>query len=257
VNPVDQLRAWCVPHRLLHAAEADGRGVRVALLDTGIDRVVLSARHGARAWPGLRFWLAPPQADAAGPSAPHGTVVADILLRLAPACVLHSADVFGPTGVSNVETLVQALDYAVDEWQCQIVNLSLGLVESQLTKPVQRQMLQRAIERAYHRDVLIVAAAHNNHPFTRSVPAVWAPPLLSVDKQLFADAFGLAYAPREQVEFQAHGQGYVGDAAREPATSWAAPHLAGLAARLLSLRPGLKPFEVKTLLYWLATSPTS
>ena len=46
-------------------------------------------------------------------------------------------------------------------------------------------------------------------------------------------------------------RGREGEAPAEPATSWAAPHLAGIAARILSLRPGLKPFEVKTLLYWL------
>jgi subtilisin len=28
--------------------------------------------------------------------------------------------------------------------------------------------------------------------------------------------------------------------------------LAGIAARLLSLRPGLKPFEIKALLYWMS-----
>jgi subtilisin len=39
--------------------------------------------------------------------------------------------------------------------------------------------------------------------------------------------------------------------ANEPATSWATPHLAAIAARILSLRPGLKPFEMKTVLYWL------
>ena len=57
---------------------------------------------------------------------------------------------------------------------------------------------------------------------------------------------------RERVEFQAYSRGYFGPLASEPATSWAAPHLTGLAARLLSLRPGLKPFEVKTLLYWMS-----
>src|SRR5262249_15644074 len=56
---------------------------------------------------------------------------------------------------------------------------------------------------------------------------------------------------REQVEFQAHSRGYLGPFAAEPATSWAAPHLAGIAARILSLRPGLKPFEMKAILYWL------
>ena len=55
----------------------------------------------------------------------------------------------------------------------------------------------------------------------------------------------------EQIEFEAHGRGYLGPFAAEPATSWAAPHLAGVAARILSLRPDLKPFEVKTILYWI------
>ena len=35
------------------------------------------------------------------------------------------------------------------------------------------------------------------------------------------------------------------------ATSWAAPHLTGIVARLLSRRPSLKPFEMKAILYWL------
>jgi hypothetical protein len=43
----------------------------------------------------------------------------------------------------------------------------------------------------------------------------------------------------------------MGPFANEPATSWAAPHLAGIAARILSLRPNLKLFEMKTILYWL------
>ena len=49
----------------------------------------------------------------------------------------------------------------------------------------------------------------------------------------------------------AYGKGYLGPFAREPATSWATPHLAGIAARILSLKPDLKPFEIKTVLYWL------
>ena len=69
--------------------------------------------------------------------------------------------------------------------------------------------------------------------------------------QLFDDPLQFAYQLRDQIEFQAHGRGYLGPFAQEPATSWAAPHLSGIAARILSLRPGLKPFEMKALLYWL------
>ena len=104
-------------------------------------------------------------------------------------------------------------------------------------------------------NVLVVAAAHNEHPLTRSYPAAFAPPLLSVDKHLFADPLHCAYQLREQIEFLAHGRAYLGPFAQEPATSWAAPHLTGIIARLLSLRPWLKPFEVKTLLYWCSQDP--
>ena len=122
----------------------------------------------------------------------------------------------------------------------------------QRLQPVQRRhQLLRAVEDGYFKDVLIVAAAHNEHPLTHSYPAVFAPPLLSVDKGAFDDPLQLAYELHERIEFRAHGRGYLGPFAQEPATSWAAPHLTGIAARLLSLRPALKPFEIKALLYWL------
>jgi hypothetical protein len=108
--------------------------------------------------------------------------------------------------------------------------------------------LQRAVEEAYHRGTVVVAAAHHDHPMTRSYPAAFAAPLLSVDKGLFDDPLDVRYRPREHVEFQAHSRGALGPFAREPATSWAAPHVSGVAARLLSLRPDLRPFEVKALL---------
>ena len=66
-----------------------------------------------------------------------------------------------------------------------------------------------------------------------------------------------AYKLSEHVEFQAHSRGYLGPFAREPATSWATPHLAGIAARVLSLKPDLKPFEIKTILYWLFRSESN
>ena len=114
------------------------------------------------------------------------------------------------------------------------------------------EAVARAIEEGYYRDVLIFAAAHNEHPLTRSYPAQFAPPLISVDKSTFADPLQFAYRLREQIEFQADGRGHFGPFANEPATSWAAPHLAGIAARILSLRSDLKPFEIKTILYWLS-----
>src|SRR5262249_16702171 len=149
------------------------------------------------------------------------------------------------------DVVLRALRWATDVWKCKVVNLSLGVPEQRLQQVQKRYQLLRAVEDAYFKDVLIFAAAHNEHPLTRSYPAVFAPPLISVAKKCFPDPLQFAYELREQVEFLAHARGYLGPFAGEPATSWAAPHLAGIAARLLSLRPDMKPFEIKTLLYWM------
>lgn len=251
----DELHALLRPDRLLADPQADGRGVRLCLVDTGVQQAALLDRHPqARPMEMALFRedKPEPQPDPGTPASPHGTTVADIVLRLAPAISLYSANVFGPLGTCEVRTIIRAIRHAMDVWKCQIINLSLGIPEPRLQLAPKRLELLRVIEEAYYRDVLIVAAASNDHPLTRSYPAAFAPPLLSVDKGPFLDPLTFDYRLHEQVEFRAHAQGQLGPFATQPATSWAAPHLAGIAARLLSLRPQLKPFEVKAILYWLA-----
>ena len=41
---------------------------------------------------------------------------------------------------------------------------------------------------------------------------------------------------------------------RATGNSFAAPHMAGLVARILSKHPGLTPFQVKTVLHAVATN---
>jgi hypothetical protein len=253
------LFALLTPERLLQDPRATGEGILVCVVDSGVERSVVEARarqRGQEIYPieGGIF-----TADRAEPlpyqgkqSTPHGTTVADILLTIAPKVRLYSADIFGPQGSCDVEVVMRALHWAVNVWGCKIINLSLGVTEQRLQQIPRRYQLLRAIEEAYYKDVLVFAAAHNEHPLIRSYPAAFAPPLISVDKHLFDDPLDFTYALSEQIEFQAHARGYLGPFAQEPATSWAAPHMAGIAARLLSLRPGLKPFEIKTLLYWLS-----
>lgn len=254
----DAVFSLLTPERLLHDPRATGEGVTVCVIDSGVERELLGQKHrqaGREIYPieggVFRAGRAEPAPYDGHQSTPHGTTVADIILTLAPHVRLFSADVFGPQGSCEVEVVISALRWAIDVWRCKVVNLSLGVPESRLQQLPRRQLLLRAIEDGYFKDVLIIAAAHNEHPLTRSYPAAFAPPLFSVDKALFADPLRVAYELREHVEFLAHGRGYLGPFAHDPATSWAAPHLSGVAARLLSLRPQLKPFEVKTLLYWL------
>lgn len=254
----DELFRLVTPERILRDPRASGAGVRVCIVDTGIDRARLAEKHrreGRTLVPieGAVFRENQPEPlpEPDRPSSSHGTTVADILLTLAPEAQLFSADVFGPMGHCDVKVIIRAVRYAMDVWKCKIINLSLGVTEQRLQLVQRRIELQRTIEEAYYRDVLVIAAANNDHPTTRSYPAAFAPPLLSVDKGAFRDPLEFAYRLRDQVEFQAQGCGYLGPFAAEPATSWAAPHLAGIAARVLSLRPTLKPFEMKALLYWM------
>lgn len=254
----DQIRTLLSSARLLEQESASGEGIVVGVIDSGVDRPLLEAKYRARGLDIHTIEGAIFRSDHPEPlpykgqqSAPHGTTVADIILTLAPRVKLFSADVFGTQGGCEVENVIRAMHYCVDVWQCKIVNLSLGVPEHRLQQLAKRLQLLRAVEEAYSKDVLVFAAAHNEHPLTRSYPAVFSPPLFSVDKGLFDNPLDFAYRPHESIEFQAHARGYVGPFAREPATSWATPHLAGIAARLLSLKPDLKPFELKTLLYWI------
>jgi hypothetical protein len=255
----EEVLALLTPERLLRDTRATGEGVPVCVIDSGVERAILEEKFLKVSQPiqpieGGVFVARhrEPLPYDGHQSTPHGTTVADIILTLAPRVRLYSADVLGPAGTCEVEVLTAALDWAVDVWKCKVVNLSMGVTEQRLLRePHKRQELLRAIEAAYYKDVLVFAAAHNDHPLTRSYPASFAPPLISVDKSLFTDPLQFAYQLRHQIEFQAHGRGYLGPFAQEPATSWAAPHLAGIAARILSLRPDLKPFEMKTVLYWL------
>ncbi len=254
----DDLFERLAPGRLLADPRATGAGVPIAVIDSGVERDLLVEKYAKLGTPishidGAVFRPGSPTPSAydGKQSSPHGTIVADIILSIAPGARLYSADVFGPQGTCEVETVIAALRHAVDVWKVKVVNLSLGVPESRLSQLPRRQQFQRAIEEAYFQDVLVFAAAHNEHPFTRSYPAAFAPPLISVDKGAFADPLGFAYHLRDSVEFQAYAKGNLGFS-REPATSWATPHLAAIAARLLSLKPDLKPFEVKTLLYWMS-----
>lgn len=254
----DQIFSLLAPEKILQDPRATGEGVSIALIDSGIDREILETNARKRGQEPPQVVGAIFRSDSPGPlpylgkqSSPHGTTVADIVLTIAPKVTLYSADVFGPSGTSEVELVIRAIHHAIDVWKCKIINLSLGIAEHRLQQAQKRHQLLRTIEEAYFKDVLIFAAAHNEHPLTRSYPAAFAPPLISVDKGLFENPLEFAYHLRENVEFQAHSRGYLGPFAREPATSWATPHLAAIAARVLSLRPNLKPFEIKTILYWM------
>src|SRR6059058_505221 len=72
----DQLLTLLHPDRLLRDPRATGAGVRVAILDSGIDRAALEAKHGAaiaKIEVGSFCDRGDPESHLGQPSAPHGT----------------------------------------------------------------------------------------------------------------------------------------------------------------------------------------
>jgi subtilisin len=236
---------------LLAHPKADGSGVRVGVIDTGIDRATLQLQGRGTVIEGAIFEAGKPKPlhYAGQQSGPHGTAVAGIIVRHAPKVTLISADVFGSSGQCDVETLIRAIQWCVEEARCQVLNLSLGITEDRLLPIQRRWQLQRIIEECYHRDVIVIAAAHNDHPHYRSFPALLGAPLIGVTKGPWHQEMKLRYAPNERVEFQATASSDGDFLTMTPASSWAAPHVTAMVARLLSLQPGMKPFEMKTALY--------
>lgn len=240
-------------------SKANGEGVRVAIIDSGLNRQLLAENHPDRSKEinqihGVRFLenSAIPIPDNRMESSPHGTTVADIILRLSPGVQLFSADVFGARGSCSIQVLYRAIKWAVEEFKVKVINLSLGVPENQIFSIPIRLEFERVIQLAYSRDIIIIAAAHNDHPLIKSIPSVLSPSLLSVDKTDTTDPLYWVYRLCHQIEFQASSRGYYGPFSSEPTTSWAAAHLTGIVCRFLSLYPEMKPFEIKTFLYWLS-----
>jgi hypothetical protein len=232
-------RANPIPGLLRHA-DTRGTGIRVAMLDTGVDLPLLASRH-----PGSVILQEPTPSTV---PAAHGTLVADILLKLAPSIELTVIDLFAGRGTTNPERLIHYLETQIDSPTTEIVNCSLGWPEERWDTPVGRdvrQKINRLVEHAYEQGICVVAAAHNDHPLARSCPADRAPPLIGVTAGNWDNSFRIDFHPGNWVEFSARSTAYMGVLGRQPASSWAAPHVSALVARLLGLWPGLRPFEIK------------
>lgn len=138
------------PERILHDPRTTGKGVNVCLIDSGVERSILESKYHALGQEIDRIEGGIFTAEKTDPSpydghqsAPHGTTVADILLSLAPRIKLYSADVFGPRGSCEVESVIRALRHAIDVWGCKVINLSLGVPEERMQSVPKRQQFQR------------------------------------------------------------------------------------------------------------------
>lgn len=228
-----------------------GRGVRVCVVDSGVERNHPMVGPIAHAWrvfkeDGRVHVEETDEGDACG----HGTACAGIIRRTAPDCELSSVRVLGERFSGSGDVLLAGIRWAVRR-RFDVVNLSLSTTSDRFAEE-----LRKLADEAYFQGTVIVASAHN----TRVESFPWRfSSVISVGSHQEDDPCLHIYNPEPPVEFFAPGQKVQvawlgGTSIRSSGNSFATPFIAGLCARILSSRPRLTPFQVKDALYLSATN---
>jgi subtilisin family serine protease len=183
----------------------------------------------------------------------HGTACAGIIRRAAPQAELYSVRVLGRRLTGKGTVFAAGLRWAIDHGM-QVVNLSLSTANRD-----HFSLFHDLADRAYFHNVMVVSAANNVE--APSFPSLFSS-VFSVAAREGHDPFALDYNPAPPVEFGAPGidvrvAWLGGGTAQVSGNSFAAAHITGLVARILSKHPGLTPFHVKSVLQGVADNTTS
>lgn len=229
-----------------------GRGVRVCIVDSGVERDHLmvgavASSHAVVEGDDGRPEVRPTDT---GDLCGHGTACAGIVREVAPECEVHSVRVLGENFSGTGDYLLAGLRWAVEQG-FDVINMSLSTTHTKFVRE-----LHELADDAYFRRTVVVASAHNT-------PVVSFPwrfcSVVSVGSHQEEDAGLYLYNPRPPVEFYAKGQdvrvAWLDNCVtRTTGNSFATPRVAGLCALILSKHPGLTVFQLKTVLYLAAAN---
>jgi subtilisin family serine protease len=228
---------------------ATGAGVRVCILDSGIERnhplVGPVERAVAITIEGEEVFV---EEDEQGDLCGHGTACAGIVRALAPECELYSVRVLGAGYTGSGDALLAGLEWAIKQ-DYDVINMSLSTTKSKFAT-----VLHELADSAYFRRSIVVASAHNmpveSYPWRFSS-------VISVGSHEESDPLAFYYNPSPPVEF--FGRGVDVDVAWLEGTtlncsgnSFATPHISGICTLIRSKHPELTPFQVKNVLYLTA-----
>ena len=228
-----------------------GRGVRVAVVDSGIDtehpdlKGKVKESVEAVAEDGKIEFRPSTSGDQAG----HGTACAGIIASIAPDADLYSVKVLGPKASGSGDMFLVGLDYAIKQ-KFRVINLSLGTTKRDFFAP-----LHDLLDRAYQSGCIVVSAA-NNLPYP-SYPSIFSSSVVSVVKRAGGDPFNFGYRYGQVIELVAPGvevtTTWPGGGHRQlTGNSFACPYVVGIIALMMEAYPNLTPFQVKSVLYTLA-----
>jgi subtilisin len=245
---------WMTPEQAARAlAEGDGAGVKVAILDSGVE-----VSHPALAGLALADDLAIVRdatrlhvVDGNGVDVfGHGTAIAGIIRQLAPAAHIGSFRILCE-GLSSRSDIVSAGAWQALKRGYHILNCSFGCRgEARFI-----MSYKSWVDEAYLQGAHIVAACDNRNFQIPEWPGHF-PTVITVNLQ-HCEPGELFFRRGTLVEFAASGFDVTvpwrNNATKKvTGSSYAAPHVSGLIARLLSLAPGLPPLLLKDLLHRIA-----
>lgn len=149
-----------------HWQRASGRGIRIGLVDVGIDPHAADLRDAD-----TRRRPFGPVSDALAAGSDHGTRSAAILgaqgrrglCGVAPRATLLTADVADPAGVSSSDSVCAAIDWLLGE-QVDLLVIPMG-------GDADDAAIGMSVETAHQRGVLVFCAAGNGHPDPVMFPA--------------------------------------------------------------------------------------
>jgi subtilisin family serine protease len=223
-----------------------GRGVRVCILDSGVDagHPLVGGLETAVAVQTNPNGTVEIREDDEGDAAGHGTACAGIVRALAPDAGLSSVRVLGAGFKGSGAALLEGLRWAV-EHEFDVVNMSLSTTRRELAA-----LLHELADSAYFRRTALVASAHNlpveSYPWRFSS-------VISVGSHELPDPLAFFYNPEPPVEFFARGVdvevAWVGGGTlRSTGNSFATPHMSAICALVRATHPELTPFQLKTIL---------
>ncbi len=212
--------------------DSTGQGVRVCILDSGVDTTHPLVGEVQRS-------------VAVSIGADDEVVVEDD-----PDCELVSVRVLGAGFTGSGGVLLAGLRWAIEQG-FDVINMSLSTTKKQFTG-----ILHELTDTAYFRRTVLVASAHNmpveSYPWRFSS-------VISVGSHEEHDPFTFFYNPSPPVEFFARGVdvevAWMGGARiRCTGNSFATPHMSGLCTLVLAKHPELTPFQLKSVLYLISTN---
>jgi subtilisin family serine protease len=241
--PVEVSREWAFEG-------STGQGVRVCVLDSGIDggHPDVGGVERSMAVEADDEGYAQVVEDDSGDAYGHGTACAGIIRSLAPGVTFTSVRVLGRDNRGSGGAMVAGLRWAVDEG-FDVINMSLSTTNREL-----RAFLYEVADSAYFQRTLVVASAHNMQ--VKSWPWRFSS-VISVGSHDDPDPMRFYYNPSPPVEFFARGMELDiawldGGRITASGNSFATAHMSGICALVLGKHPDLTPFQVKSVLHLTA-----